>query len=78
MFYVTGSIFRFPGTTQEGMKQKAVTQVSQSLQYQVKTDTLGLGRSNKMQTNKPIITFKSWAHIFPSDNPDAKASSVFF
>lgn len=28
-------------------------------QYQVKTDTLRLGRSNKMQTNKPIITFKA-------------------
>lgn len=28
-------------------------------QYQVKTDTLRLGRSNKMQTNKPINTSKA-------------------
>ncbi len=30
-----------------------------AFQYQVKTDTLRLGRSNKTQTNKPINTFEA-------------------
>lgn len=38
-------------------------------QYQVKTDTPRLGRNNKMQTNKPIITFKAPHTCFLQTSP---------
>lgn len=46
-------------------------------QHQVETDTPRLGSSNKMQTNKPIITFKALHTRLPVRHLQAKAGSVF-
>lgn len=45
-------------------------------QYQVKTDTPRLGRNNKMQTNKPIITFKAPHTCFHQTSPSKRHERI--